>query len=173
MLVGRREALSEPFARLVGDLGAAIAAPPSTTAQRPARQRDAMTDNRNMILAIVLSIIVLFGWQFFVAGPQMERAQREAQLAAQQQAPQQASDVAIAAPNADGTTTGARPPRRRPRAPTTFATRDEAVAATPRVAIDTASLTGSINLTGGRLDDLRLKKYHETVDPTLADHHAC
>ena len=35
--------------------------------------------NRNMVLAIVLSIIVLFGWQFFVAGPQMERAQRDAQ----------------------------------------------------------------------------------------------
>src|SRR5690606_31444946 len=41
-----------------------------------------------------------------------------------------------------------------------------AVAATPRVAIDTESLVGSINLVGGRLDDLRLKKYHETVDKT-------
>ena len=31
-----------------------------------------MENNRNIILAIVLSMAVLFGWQFFVAGPQME-----------------------------------------------------------------------------------------------------
>ena len=42
--------------------------------------------NRNMILAIVLSVVVIFGWQFFVAGPQMERAQRQAQIAAEQAA---------------------------------------------------------------------------------------
>ena len=28
------------------------------------------------------------------------------------------------------------------------------------------SLAGSINLIGGRIDDLKLKDYHETVDPT-------
>ena len=33
--------------------------------------------NRNMIIAIVLSMVVLFGWQFFVAGPQLERAQKQ------------------------------------------------------------------------------------------------
>src|SRR5688572_22029241 len=120
-----------------------------------------MTDNRNMILAIVLSIIVLFGWQFFVAGPQMERAQREAQLA-QQQA-QQTSDAGIATPNADGTTTAAAPATG---TSASFATREQAVAATARVAIETESLVGSINLIGGRLDDLRLKKYHETADKT-------
>ena len=42
--------------------------------------------NRNMILAIVLSMVVIFGWQFFVAGPQLERAQRQAQIAAEQAA---------------------------------------------------------------------------------------
>ena len=36
-----------------------------------------MADNRNTILAIVLSLIVLLGWQYFVAQPQIER-QREA-----------------------------------------------------------------------------------------------
>ena len=43
-----------------------------------------MENNRNIILAIVLSMIVLFGWQFFVAGPQLERAQQQAQIAAEQ-----------------------------------------------------------------------------------------
>ena len=44
------------------------------------------SDNRNVILAVVLSMIVLFGWQFFVAGPQMERAQQQAQIQAEAQA---------------------------------------------------------------------------------------
>ena len=54
--------------------------------------------NRNMILAIVLSVVVIFGWQFFVAGPQMERAQRQAQIAAEQ--------AAAANPGLATTTTG-------------------------------------------------------------------
>ena len=37
--------------------------------------------------------------------------------------------------------------------------------ARPRVAIDTPAVLGSINLRGGRIDDVSLKNYHETVDP--------
>ena len=33
----------------------------------------------------------------------------------------------------------------------------------PRVAIDTPSLGGSIDLKGGKIDDLVLKDYHETI----------
>src|SRR5262249_61153872 len=43
--------------------------------------------------------------------------------------------------------------------------RDAALAASPRVRIDTPSLSGSIALKGGRIDDLSLVKYRETVDP--------
>src|SRR5690606_20366846 len=39
------------------------------------------------------------------------------------------------------------------------------LATNDRVAIDTPSLHGSINLVGARFDDLRLKHYRETVDP--------
>ena len=49
-------------------------------------------------------------------------------------------------------------------------TRDAAIAASQRVKIDTPSLSGSINLTGARIDDIRLKRYHVTVDdnsPTI------
>jgi YidC/Oxa1 family membrane protein insertase len=122
-----------------------------------------MNDNRNVILAIVLSVIVLFGWQFFVAGPQMERAQRQAQLEAQLQAE---ADAGLATPtvNADGTVAPAEVAVD-PSAPKVFTTREEAIAGTPRVAIDTAELLGSISLTGARLDDLKLKEYRETVEP--------
>jgi YidC/Oxa1 family membrane protein insertase len=116
--------------------------------------------NRNMILAIVLSMVVLFGWQFFIAGPQLERAQRQAQIAAEQ--------AAAANPGLATTTTGTTAPAGSGAAPATtaagtFADRSAAIAATSRVPVDTVSLKGSINLVGGRLDDLQLKKYTETI----------
>ncbi len=45
-----------------------------------------MIEHKNTILAIVLSLIVVVGWNFFIAKPQMERQQREAQLKQQEQA---------------------------------------------------------------------------------------
>ncbi|CAN7343022.1 membrane protein insertase YidC [Devosia sp. LjRoot3] len=118
------------------------------------------SDNRNVILAVVLSMLVLFGWQFFVAGPQMERQQRQNEIAAQQQAEQAA--LAVPATSADGTQVAATD---QPLSSQTFADRQSAIAASTRVAIDTEDLSGSINLTGARIDDLRLEKYRETVDP--------
>ena len=45
-------------------------------------------------------------------------------------------------------------------------TRDAALKASPRVAVETPSLKGSIALKGGRIDDLVLAKYREKVEPT-------
>jgi len=120
--------------------------------------------NRNMIIAIVLSVVVLFGWQFLIAGPQAQRAQEQARIAAEQAA---AANPGLANGTATATGTQATPAGGAPAnaATPTFADRQTAIAATPRVEIDTASLKGSINLTGGRLDDLELKKYKETVEP--------
>src|SRR5581483_7281949 len=58
-------------------------------------------------------------------------------------------------------------------APAQTLTRDAALATSPRVAINTArqtpkgpeGLAGSIALKGGRIDDVSLLKYRETVDP--------
>ena len=44
-------------------------------------------------------------------------------------------------------------------------TRDAALAASHRIVIDSPTLRGSISLKGGRIDDLVLARYHETVDP--------
>ena len=55
-----------------------------------------MTDNKNTILAIVLSALVLIGWQFFVGMPQ-EKARQE-QLQAQQQQQQKQSAPTPAQP---------------------------------------------------------------------------
>ncbi|MEO9299740.1 membrane protein insertase YidC [Devosia alba] len=119
-----------------------------------------MTDNRNVILAIILSMIVLFGWQFFIAGPQLERAQQQAQIATEQAQSEAALATPAATPVAAGT-----PGTVGPDGKVFYADRAEAIAASERVTIDTPDLHGSINLTGARLDDLELKQYRETVDP--------
>jgi YidC/Oxa1 family membrane protein insertase len=118
-----------------------------------------MTDNRNVIIAIVLSMVVLFGWQFFVAGPQLERAQQQAQIAAEQAQ----AEAALATPTTTVSADGATAPSAD--GPAAYADRATALAASQRIAIDTEDLHGSINLTGARLDDLELKQYRETVDP--------
>ncbi|MBK8082665.1 MAG: membrane protein insertase YidC [Devosia sp.] len=116
-------------------------------------------NNRNMIIAIALSIVVLFGWQFFVAGPQLEQAQKRSQIEAQQAA----ADQSLATP---ASTDGGSPAATTDAAGNaTFPDRATALAATPRVGIDTPALSGSISLTGARIDDLQLKEYRETVDP--------
>ncbi|WP_029058370.1 membrane protein insertase YidC [Stappia stellulata] len=130
-----------------------------------------MADNRNTILAIVLSLVVLLGWQYFVAQPQMER-QRAEQQAAQSQSESQTQDApGSAVPQTPGVAgsanvPGANVPGTAAGGPAQGLSREAAVGNTPRVAIDTDRVEGSINLTGGRIDDLRLKDYHETVDPT-------
>src|SRR5690606_16416762 len=45
------------------------------------------------------------------------------------------------------------------------ATRESAIAASNRIVIDTPRIGGTINLTGGRIDDLILKDYRVTVEP--------
>lgn len=128
-----------------------------------------ISENRNTILAIVLSLIVLLGWQYFVAAPQLERQQAE--LQAQQDAAQKVA-TGTANPDAPQPTASQGTDTTAPVAgqQTAFANREAAIAASQRVTIDTPSLEGSVNLKGGRLDDIRLKDYHETVDkssPTI------
>jgi YidC/Oxa1 family membrane protein insertase len=120
-------------------------------------------DNKNLYLAIALSILVIVGWQFFYAAPQMEKA-RQTQLQ-QQTAGQQPA----AAPGSLGSTppqSPFAPPQGgpAPESPVATQNRDEAIAATPRVKLETPSLFGSINLKGARIDDVALKDYRETPD---------
>jgi YidC/Oxa1 family membrane protein insertase len=127
-----------------------------------------MIDNKNTILAIVLSALVLIGWQYFFAMPQ-EKARQE-QLQAQQQAQQQRPQKPAEA-GQPALAPGAQPgPPQLPGQATQPAvsepiTRAAALASSPRVPIATDSLQGSIALKGGRIDDLALVKFRETVDP--------
>ncbi|HZS84295.1 MAG TPA: membrane protein insertase YidC [Stellaceae bacterium] len=120
-------------------------------------------EQRNLILAIALSVAILLGFQYFFEHP---RLQHEAAQRAQHTEQKAAGGGAAKAPSAA-------PPAGAPAAPTAAPagaapageSRDAALAAAPRIKIDTPRLHGSIALVGGRLDDLTLAQYHETVDP--------
>jgi len=125
-----------------------------------------MQNNRNFFITIALSVLILTLWQVFYMNPRIE-AQREA---ARIEAERVEAEKKAAQPAAPGTG-GAQAPVQ-PAVPglpgtdgATDAGRDQALAAAQRVKIDTPSLTGTISLTGARLDDLRLKHYRLTVDP--------
>lgn len=106
-------------------------------------------DNRNLILAMGLSLAVLLGWT--VLFPPVEQTP----LTAEQQEVQQEvlGDVtqgASAVPALETTQIG---------------NRDAALQTAERVTIETPSLSGSLSLIGGRIDDLHLTDYRETLDP--------
>jgi YidC/Oxa1 family membrane protein insertase len=133
-----------------------------------------MIEHKNTILAIVLSLIVVVGWQYFVGYPQMEKQRQEALLKQQEQAHPQpgasqtgAAQPATPAPQAGQVSAppvpgGAAAPGA---APSGTPTREGVVTASPRVMISTPTLNGSIDLKGARIDNLALEQYRETVDP--------
>src|SRR5216684_2293773 len=129
-----------------------------------------MTDNRNTILAVILSGLVLIAWQYFYNVPQMEKQRAQSQVQ---------TELAKQQPSANTTTPANTPQTNAPPAPASNApaaspaaatapivNRETAITATPRVRIDTPSLTGSISLKGARVDDLALVKFSDNVDPS-------
>jgi YidC/Oxa1 family membrane protein insertase len=106
-----------------------------------------MDQQRNLIVAVALSIAILLGFELI----QRQFHPPVPAPATQTATPSVPTATAPSAPEA------AAPPEAKPRA--------DVLAGAPRVAIDTPSLKGSIALVGGRLDDLILSKYRETIDP--------
>lgn len=119
-----------------------------------------MQNNRNYFIAIALSVLIVLGWQFLYMNPRIE-AQRKAEQAQKAQQQTEQTHNAPAAGGAGTAQTNGAAPSGQAAATTSLA---DALAKNPRVTIDTAALAGSINLVGARLDDLKLKGYHETVD---------
>src|SRR6185369_16389947 len=107
-----------------------------------------VNDNKNMILAVVLSAIVLFGWGFVserwfpTANPPVTKIENGHQVPTPQPQASPASNAPVAV-------------------------RDRAIVLreSPRVAIRTPRLAGTINLTGARIDDLVLTTERETIAP--------
>ncbi|WP_022708251.1 membrane protein insertase YidC [Paracoccus zeaxanthinifaciens] len=105
-------------------------------------------NNRNLILATVLSFLVIMVW-YTVFAPEPATDQPSGQPVAEQSMPDQ--------PLAPATTAG----NGADLAETPETAGDEPVG---RVAIDSPALEGSISLAGGRVDDLLLLRYREEND---------
>ncbi len=124
-----------------------------------------MNDHKNTILAVVLSALVLIAWEYFYALPQKQRQedlQRQAQITQQlqprQASPSQAPGAAPASPTPQVPAQSAAPVEQK--------SREAIIASNERIAIDTPRIKGSIDLKGGRIDDVSLAQFHETVDPS-------
>jgi YidC/Oxa1 family membrane protein insertase len=129
-----------------------------------------MSEHKNTILAVVLSLLVIVGWQYFIGYPQIERQRQETQQQAQQQSKPQPGSTQPGgpAPNATQPATPEVPGTPRAGAPSAqaqAASREAVIASSPRIAIETPRLGGSIDLKGGRIDDLTLTQYREETDP--------
>src|ERR1043166_8594256 len=111
-----------------------------------------MNDNRNLFAAMLLCAAVLFGWQYFVAGPQMKVEQaRQAELAKEKGKETQNKTAEL--PIAAATITAQ------------LSRNDALKQGGPRVVIATPSVNGSLRLKGARFDDLQLRHYRATGNP--------
>src|ERR1700761_5127817 len=115
-------------------------------------------NNRNVIVASILCVAIFFAWQFFIGGPAMKAEQARQQAIAAKQAKD-------AKAHAGATTAGGVPTQG---GAVIHLSRAQALmAGGARVAIDTPSVDGSLLLKGARIDDLRLKCYHERAGTNL------
>ena len=138
VLVGRRAALTRDFATMLDDLRSALhrldrQPKPQRRDPQSVEWRDprTMTDNRNTILAVILSGLVLIAWQYFYNMPQMERqrAQTQTQAELNKPSPQTAPGIDHAAAGLGAIRHHARRPAGRSAAP--VVSRDAAIAASP------------------------------------------
>ncbi len=108
-------------------------------------------DNKNTLIFIVSAFAILIGYQFLVLGPNQKKQEAAARA-------KKAAEAQAAAAN-PGMAIG---PDGKPQ-PIKLS-REAAKAASPRIPIDTPTLSGSVSLKSGSVDDLLLKRYRQTTD---------
>jgi len=126
-----------------------------------------MEYNRNFYLALVLSMLVMFGWLYFFGPQPVEQPLAPTQVTQIQDALGGSAGAGSGADFSADSTPAAATRNRIPGASgdMTAQARELEIARDARIQIDTPSLSGSINLNGAVLDDLYLKNYRETSDP--------
>lgn len=155
-----------------------------------------MIEQKNMIMAVVISIVILLGWQYLYEAPRMaeqralqeQRQKEEAAQNAQLGGSIPGSPVGAGAPQQQGAQSGTTGSGATggPRlgvnmssankaliggsaTPTQSESREAALKASPRVPLHSDRLDGSISLVGGRIDDLILRDYRESLDKNSSE----
>ncbi len=125
-----------------------------------------MGENKNFFLAIVLSMIVLVGWQYLVGVPSVQQKQELRQKAGAGQGvgqPASNAPVPVPSPSSSGPqSVSPATPAAGGSGPATLS-RAAALGKSKRIAIKTDTVQGSLSLKGGRIDDLKLLDYRETI----------
>lgn len=106
-------------------------------------------NNQNLIIAVVLCLAILLGFQYFYEMPRLEKKQAEKEKVLSEQDTRPSADASMALSPSPAF------------APQGIIAR--------RVAIETPYLQGSISLQGGRIDDLVLRKYKDTLNTDSPD----
>ena len=107
-------------------------------------------ENRNVIIAVILSTAILIGWSMFVENPnEINKNKFDTQTKTEVQ-------TNIQKPDAPQTT------KANYRDWETIS-RSEALKESDRVLIENSNLSGSISLKGALIDDIVLKNYRETL----------
>ena len=105
-------------------------------------------DFKNLILAIILSVVVLGGWQYFYEMPSRDRVIQANQMAQEAIVENQQNELSMKADQ-----------------PVSDEFCPENIG---KIEINTSNLLGSISLQGLRFDNLLLKKYRETISSDSA-----
>lgn len=122
-----------------------------------------MQETRNLILAIVLSMIVLVLWQIFYVEPQRQEALKYKEKTSKVEEIKEnlKSNTEKLETNVVSVEPG--------NAPGVFAKREDLVSKGKRIKISTGALHGSINLTGSRFDDLTLVEFGQSLHKNSPD----
>jgi YidC/Oxa1 family membrane protein insertase len=106
-------------------------------------------ENRNVIIAVILSTAILIGWSMYFENPdEAQRKRLELQGKTETQTNIQKPET----------------PQTAKANPTKAISRSDALKETDRVFIENSNLSGSISLRGALIDDIILKNYRETLD---------
>ena len=101
-----------------------------------------MENQKNLFLAIIISMAIIFGFQLLVPQPERTPVTEDTNTQDSVSLDIQSATSAI------------------------LLDRDQVLEETVRVTFDNSKIKGSINLEGGIIDDLVLEEYRETLDPT-------
>ena len=104
-----------------------------------------MKEQGNLILAIILSLLILLGFQYFFESPRMKKEmQKKEQLKTKNEFNNESNNLSISSNE--------------------YLELDEALTKDERIKIDAPRLKGSISLKGLKIDDLTFKDYQIELD---------